>query len=264
VFEATGKLESLAVAELTAAGLPVVVVNPRQVRDFAKALGRLAKTDRIDAAVLAMFASRIQPEVRPLPDEKAREFQEKLSRRRQLVQMQTAERNRLQAALAKSVRASIQTVLDLLQRQLTELEDDLEQTVRNSPVWCEKEELLLSVPAIGKHTARNLLANLPELGQCSRQRISRLVGLAPINRDSGQMRGYRAIGGGRAHVRQALYMAALVATKWNPLIAQHYQKLLAAGKRKKVALVACMRKLLVVLNAILRDHKPWRLTINQT
>lgn len=257
VFEATGKLESLAVFELAAAGLPVVVINPRQVRDFAKALGLLAKTDRIDASVLALFASRIQPEVRPLPDETTREFQEKLARRRQLVQMQTAERNRLQAALGKRVRASIQAVLALLERQLGELDDDLEQAVRKSPIWSEKEELLLSVPAIGKHTARNLLANLPELGQCSRQRISRLVGLAPLNRDSGRMRGYRAIGGGRAHVRQALYMATLVATRWNPLIARHYQKLLAAGKRKKVALVACMRKLLVILNAMLRDGQPW-------
>ena len=257
VFEATGKLESLAVYELSAAELPVVVANPRQVRAFAKALGLLDKTDRIDADVLSLFASRIQPEVRPLPDEKTREFQEKLARRRQLVQMQTAEGNRLQAALSKKVRASIQTVLTLLERQLSEIDDDLERAIRNTPVWHEKEELLLSVPAVGKQTARNLLANLPELGHCSRQRISRLVGLAPISRDSGQMRGYRAIGGGRAHVRQALYMATLVATKWNPPIAQHYRKLLAAGKRKKVALVACMRRLLVILNAILRDRTPW-------
>jgi transposase len=264
VLEATGKLETLAVVQLQAAGIPVVVANPRQIRNFAKALGRLDKTDRIDAGVLALFASRVQPEVRPLPDEKARELQEKLARRRQLVQMLTAESNRLGTVASKKVRASLENVLGFLKQQLAELDDDLDQAIRSSPAWREKEEILLSVPGIGHVTARQLIVNLPELGQCSRQRIARLVGVAPVNRDSGTLRGYRAIAGGRAQVRQALYMATLVATKHNPVIARHYQKLLQAGKRKKVALVACMHKLLVTLNAMLRERKTWHPTTATT
>lgn len=264
VLEATGKLETLAVVQLQAAGIPVVVANPRQIRNFAKAIGRLDKTDRIDAGVLALFASRVQPEVRPLPDEKARELQEKLARRRQLVQMLTAESNRLGTVSSKKVRASVENVLHVLQQELAELDDDLSQAIRSSPAWREKEEILLSVPGIGHVTARQLIVNLPELGQCSRQRIARLVGVAPVNRDSGTLRGYRAIAGGRAQVRQALYMATLVATKHNPVIARHYQKLLQAGKRKKVALVACMHKLLVTLNAMLRERKTWSPVIAAT
>lgn len=264
VLEATGKLEALAVVQLQAAGIPVVAVNPRQVRDFAKALGRLDKTDRIDANVLALFASRVQPEVRPLPDEKTRELQEKLARRRQLVHMRTAESNRLGTVSSKRVRASIEHLLHVLKQQLDELDDDLDQAIRNCPTWREKEVILLSAPGIGNVTARHLIVHLPELGQCSRQRIGRLVGVAPVNRDSGTMRGYRAIAGGRAQVRQVLYMATLVATKHNPVIARYYQKLLQAGKRKKVALVACMHKLLNILNAMLRENRPWNPSIATT
>jgi transposase len=262
VLEATGGYERPVVAELAAARLPVVVVNPRQVRDFARAMNRLAKTDRIDAIVLAMFARLIQPKVRPLPDEKAAELQEKLARHRQLVQIRSAEQNRLAHAQTRAVRNSIQVVLEVIGKQLDQLDQDTDALIRESPVWCEKENLLRTVPGIGPHTARALVADLPELGRCSRQQIAFLVGVAPLNRDSGTMRGTRTIWGGRAQVRQALYMATLVATRHNPMIQKHYQHLLQLGKKKKVALVACMRKLLCILNAMLRDHQPWELAPN--
>lgn len=257
VVEATGGYERRVVAELMAAGLPVVVVNPRQVRDFARATGRLAKTDRLDAQCLARFAEAIRPPVRPLPDEATVQLQERLARHRQLVQMRTAEGNRLAQARSGTVRESIQRVLQVLDEQLKDLDEEVEQQIEESPVWREKDRLLQSVPGIGPQTARTLLSSLPELGQCSRQQIAFLVGVAPLNRDSGTKRGPRTVWGGRAHVRQALYMATLVATRYNPLIRKYYRHLQEEGKQKKVALVACMRKLLGILNAMFRNHETW-------
>ena len=264
VIEATGGYQRAVVAALAAADLPVVVINPRQVRDFARATGRLAKTDRIDAQVLAQFGAKIRPEHRPLPDEKTLELKEQLTRRRQLLEMITAENNRLQQTRSGAVRQSIKKVLQLLRRQLCQLNDDLDRSIRDCPVWREKQNLLKSVPAVGDQTTRTLLIELPELGRCSRQQIAALVGVAPFNRDSGMMRGRRTIWGGRANIRAVLYMAALVATRHNPVIRVYYQRLLAAGKCKKVALVACMRKLLTMTNAILRDQKPWTNPLNPT
>lgn len=258
VLEATGGYERAVVAELAAAGLPVVVVNPRQVRDFAKATGRLAKTDAIDAKVLALFAIAIQPPLRPLDDQQTQAFAELLTRRRQLIQMRVAESNRLAQARDRRVRKSIEGVVKLLERQITAIDDEIDRHIQNSPIWKAKEQLLLAVEGVGPTTARTLLAELPELGTTSRQQIAALVGLAPFNRDSGKMRGKRTIVGGRAPVRNVLYMATLTATQRNPVIRKHYQHLLDQGKRKKVALVACMRKLLTILNAMLRDNKPWR------
>jgi transposase len=258
VLEATGGYERTLVAELAAAGLPVVVVNPRQVRDFAKATGRLAKTDAIDAKVLALFAVAVQPPLRPLNDQETQVFVELLTRRRQLIQMRVAESNRLAQARDRRVRKSIEGVIKLLDRQTAAIDDEIDHHIQNSPIWKEKQELLLAVKGIGPTTARTLLAELPELGKASRQEIAALVGLAPFNRDSGKVRGRRTIAGGRASVRSVLYMATLTATQCNPVIRKHYQHLLAAGKRKKVALVACMRKLLTILNAILREKKIWR------
>jgi transposase len=257
VLEATGAYERAIVAELAAARLPVVVVNPRQVRDFARAKGRLAKTDQIDAAVLADFGHAIQPPQRPLPTADALQMQEKLARRRQLVEMITAETNHLEHAAAATVRKSIQAVLHLLQKQLDQIEKDLDQTIRQSPLWQEKADLLRSVPGIGPQTSRMLVIQLPELGHCSRQEIAALVGVAPLNRDSGTFRGRRTIWGGRRDVRTCLYMATLAATRSNPKIRDHYQRLQAAGKPKKLALAACMRKLLTILNAIVRESRPW-------
>lgn len=258
VIEATGGYERAIVAELAAASLPVVVVNPRQVRDFARALGRLAKTDQIDAAVLADFGHAIQPPQRPLADAETRQMQEKLARRRQLVDMITAETNRLEHVTTAGVRRSIAAVLKLLGKQLQQIEDDLDQAIRRSPVWQAKADLLLSVPGVGPQTTRTLLVQLPELGHCSRQQIAALVGVAPLNRDSGKHRGRRTIWGGRSEVRACLYMAALSATRFNPRIRPHYERLLAAGKCKKLALTACMRKLLTMLNAMVRDNRPWK------
>ena len=258
VLEATGGYERLVVAELAAAGLPVVVVNPRQVRDFAKATGRLAKTDAIDAKVLALFAVAIQPPLRPLEDQQTQAFSELVTRRRQLIQMHVAESNRQGMARDRRVQKSLEDVLDMLDRQVAVIDEDIDKHIHNSPIWKAKEEVLLAVPGIGPTTARTLLAELPELGTASRQEIAALVGLAPFNRDSGSMRGQRRIVGGRAAVRSVLYMATLAATRCNPVIRSHYQQLLAKGKRKKVALVACMRKLLTILNAMLRKNEPWR------
>lgn len=261
VLEATGGYERIIVAELSAAGLPVAVINPRQVRDFAKATGRLAKTDAIDAKVLALFAVAIQPPLRPLEDEQTQLFAELLTRRRQLIQIRVAESNRLAQARDRRVRKSIEGVIKLLDRQVASLDDDIDQRIQDSPIWKEKEELLLAVEGIGPTTARTLLAELPELGTASRQEIAALAGLAPFNRDSGTLRGQRRIIGGRASVRSVLYMATLTATVRNPIIRKHYLHLLAQGKRKKVALVACMRKLLTIVNAMLREKQPWRPTL---
>jgi transposase len=257
VMEATGGYERRAAAELMTAALPVVLINPRQARDFAKATGRLAKTDRLDALALARFAEAIRPPVRPLPDENTAELQEKLARHRQLVQMRTAEGNRLDHACSEAIRQSIRAVLKLLDQQIESLDNDIQQRVQESPAWRDKDRILQSAIGIAARTSRVLLFKLPELGQCSRQQIAFLVGLAPLNRDSGKMRGTRAISGGRSEVRRALYMATLVAVRHNPVIRDFYQRLLLLGKKKKVALVACMRKFLCILNAMIRDGKTW-------
>jgi len=224
VLEATGHYEQLFVSALLAEALPVVVINPRQARDFARAIGKLAKTDAIDAAMLARFGRTVQPEIRPLADQKTLLFQEKLARRRQLVQMHTAESNRLKQARSEPVQQSIGQMMDLIKQQLADNDDDLGRMIHDCPAWREKEQLLKTMPGIGKQTARILLIQLPELGRCSRQQIAALVGVAPINRDSGKRRGQRTT------VRCGLYMATLVASQHNPVIKAHYQHLLALGK----------------------------------
>lgn len=260
VVEATGGYEMPCVAALAAAQLPVVVVNPRQVRDFAKSTGQLAKTDRIDAAVLALFAERIRPAVTIIPDETTRELDSLITRRRQLVDMLQAEKNRLGQAIGRPQRAakkSLKKHIAYLERELAMADGDLQRLVRESPVWRERDDLLQSVPGIGPVVARTLLAELPELGRLDRRAIAKLVGVAPMNCDSGMWRGRRTIQGGRASVRAVLYMAALVAARRNPTIQRFYQRLLAAGKPKKVILVACMRKLLTILNHMMRTGQPW-------
>ena len=264
VIEATGGTEQLLVAELVAAQLPVVVINPRQPRDFAKSTGQLAKTDAIDARILAHFGYAVRPPLRTLPDEKARELQEFLARRRQLVQMRTAELNRQQQTRNAKVKASLKTVLETLELQLKDIDRELDQRLRDSPVWRETQELLQSTPGIGPQTARTLIAELPELGTLSRQKIATLVGVAPINRDSGTFRGRRTIFGGRATVRSALYMATLSAVRFNPAIKAFYQRLVLQGKKKKLALVAAMHKLLTILNTLLRNKQPWKDTTIRT
>lgn len=258
VVEATGGYERALVAELAAVNLPVVVINPRQVRDFARAMGQLAKTDRIDAQVLAKFGLAVKPLRRPIPDQQAAAFQARVARRRQIVAMITAEKNRLGQAYDKRVKRSVKCIIKALQTQLDEIDGDMDRLIKDCPAWRDREDLLKGVPGIGDVTARTLIAELPELGNCSRQEIAALVGVAPINRDSGMFRGQRHTWGGRAQVRSALYMATLVATRFNPIIKEHYNRLLAVGKAKKVALVACMRKLLTILNAMIRENKPWK------
>ncbi|MAG35597.1 MAG: IS110 family transposase [Dehalococcoidia bacterium] len=258
VLEATGGLERLVASTLATAGLPVAVVNARQVRDFAKATGQLAKTDALDAQVLAHFAAAVRPAPRPLPDVQTEELAELLARRRQLLKIRVAEQNRLQRAATLRVRRRIQAHLRWLTRELARVDDDLDQALRDSPLWQAQEDLLRSVPGVGPGLTRALLADLPELGTLSRQQIATLVGVAPLNRDSGTWRGRRSTWGGRRTVRAALYMSALTATRYNPLLRTFYRRLCAAGKAKKVALTACMRKLLTILNAILRDQTPWQ------
>jgi transposase len=256
VLEATGGLEQPAAAALAFAGVPVAIVNPRQVRDFAKAVGRLAKTDRIDAAVLAHFAEAIRPEARPLANEQARELAAVLLRRRQLLAMITAEGNRVRTA-PKTVGRRIEAHLRWLRKELTRANEDLARTVRESPVWREKDDLLRSVPGVGPTLSATLLAELPELEHLDRRRLAALVGVAPLNRDSGTLRGIRTVWGGRSGVRTTLYMATLSATRHNPAIREFYGRLCAKGKPKKVALTACMRKLLAILGAVLRNRTPW-------
>ena len=256
VLEATGGMELPLVGALAAAGLPVVVINPRQAREFAKATGRLAKTDAIDAQVLAHFAEAVRPQLRPLPDAAAQELSALMTRRRQLIEMLTAEKNRLRAA-ARAVRPDIQEHIHWLERRLADLDGDLSQTIRSSDIWREKDDLLQSAPGVGPVVSTTLLADLPELGALNRKEIAALVGVAPLNRDSGTLRGRRTVWGGRSKVRSALYMATLVATQRNPVIRIFYQRLLSAGKPKKVALTACMRKLLTILNAMIRSRTPW-------
>lgn len=257
VLEATGGYEAALAAGLAAGNLPVAVVNPRQIRDFARAMGRLAKTDQVDAAVIALFAERIRPEPRPLPDAEARALAELVARRRQVLGMVVMETNRRHAARNPRVRAVIDETLAMLRSQLARLDADIDATVRASPVWREAENLLTSVPGIGGVTARTLIAELPELGTLDRRRLAALVGVAPVNQDSGLQRGYRAIAGGRASVRNVLFMATLVAVRWNPLLKAHYEALLGRGRPKKVALIACIRRLVGILNAILRTKTPW-------
>ncbi|HLE02918.1 MAG TPA: IS110 family transposase [Dehalococcoidia bacterium] len=257
VLEATGGLELPVVAALAAAGLPVVVVNPRQVRDFARATGKLAKTDRMDAMVLAHFGEAVRPQPRPLPDSQTQALEALLTRRRQVVGMLTAEKNRLHTT-RPPVQQHIQRHIAWLEESLAKLEADLEGALRQSPLWREKEDLLRSVPGVGPVLSLTLLAQLPELGTLDRRQVAALVGVAPLNRDSGTLRGRRTVWGGRAPLRAALYMATLVASRYNPVIRAFYQRLCAAGKPKKVALTACMRKLLTILNAMLKHRTPWR------
>jgi transposase len=256
VLEATGGLEVPLAGALAAAGLPVAVVNPRQVRDFAKATGRLAKTDTLDAAVLAHFAAVVRPTPRPLPDAATQTLAALVTRRRQLVEMLTAERNRLGSA-PRALRAELQAHITWLQRRLARLDTDLGQAIRTSPAWRVQDDLLQSVPGVGPVLAVTLLASLPELGRLNRKAIAALVGVAPLNRDSGTFRGRRMIWGGRAAVRAVLYMGTLVAVRHNPVLRAFYQRLRAVGKLPKVALTACMRKLLTILNAMLKYRTRW-------
>ena len=258
VMEATGGYETIVASAVAAAQLPLAVVNPRQTRDFARATGKLAKTDRIDAAAIAHFAEAVRPPARPIADAEAQALGELVARRRQVIQMIVAERNRRRRATQGRVLRAIDRHLELLQSELSELDGDIDGAIRKSPVWQADAELLVSVPGVGPATSRTLIADLPELGHLDRRKIAALVGVAPINRDSGTMRGRRTIAGGRPAVRTALFMAALVASRKNPIIAPYYDKLRAAGKTAKQALTACIRKLVVILNAILRDRKPWQ------
>ncbi len=246
VLEATGGLE-----------MPVAVVNPRQVRDFAKSLGLLAKTDSLDAQVIAQFAQRVCPTPRPLPDVQAQEISALLARRRQLIQMRTAEENRLGSTMMPALRQEIQEHLAWLEERLQRLDDDLGNRLRESPLWREKEDLLRSVPGVGPVLSSTLLADLPELGTLDRKQIAALVGVAPINHDSGRRKGQRHIRGGRAQVRSTLYMATIASTRCNPIIRFFYLRLCAQGKPKKVALVASMHKFLIILNAMLKHRTPW-------
>lgn len=257
VLEATGGLEVPAAAELAAAGLAVAVVNPRQARDFAKATGQLAKTDRIDAESLARFAQAVRPTPRPLKDPQTQALEALLVRRRQLLEMLVAERQRL-ARASKPVRKGLKAHIRWLEKQLQELDTDLTHTIKSSPVWREQDDLLQSVPGVGPVLSHSLLAQLPELGTLNRRQLAALVGVAPYNCDSGTLRGQRHCWGGRAPLRAVLYMATLSAIRFNPRIRPFYQRLTDAGKAHKVAMVACMRKLLTILNAMAKNHTAWQ------
>ena len=258
VLEATGGLEQPAAADLALAGVPVAIVNPRQVRDFAKATGKLAKTDRIDAAVLAHFAEAVRPQPRPLADEHARELSAVVLRRRQILAMTTAEANSRARTAPKALRKRIEAHLRWLRKELARVDGELERAVKESLLWKERATLLMSVPGVGPTLSATLLAELPELEHLDRRRLAALVGVAPLNRDSGTLRGIRTVWGGRSGVRTTLYMATLCATRHNPAIREFYGRLVASGKPKKVALTACMRKLLTILAAILRNRTPWQ------
>jgi transposase len=263
VLEATGGVERAVTRALASAELAVVVINPRQVRDFAKATGQLAKTDTIDAEVLARFGEAVRPALRPLPDEVTLQLRAGITRRRQITEMIVAETNRL-SATSKAVRKRINAHLRWLESELKRADKDLDQSIRQSPIWRENEDLLRSVPSIGPVISRTLLAELPELGRLNRKQIAALVGVAPLNRDSGTLRGRRSIWGGRATVRAALYMGALVASRRNAVIQTFYRRLRNAGKAPKIALVACMRKLLTILNAMIKHKTHWSEIISQT
>lgn len=267
VLEATGGYERRLVAALGGAALPVVVINPRQVRDFAKSTGQLAKTDRIDAHVLASFGARIRPDLKPLPTDEQEELRALLARHEQLVQMLVAEKSRLLQAEGQgrhALRKKIRHHIKFLEREVTMLDSDLDDTLKKSDLWREKDDLLQSVPGVGKITSRSLLGLLPELGAVTAGEAAKLAGLAPLNRDSGKYRGSRHITGGRARARAVLYMATLTATRCNPVVKHWYQRFLAAGKAKKVALTACMRKLLVVLNQMLKTNTRWQPNLQTT
>lgn len=255
--EATGGFETVVVAALAAAGLPVAVVNPAQVRSFARALGVRAKTDPIDAAVIARFAEATRPAIRPLPDEETIRLSDMVARRRQIIQMIVAEKQRGKRA-GRAMRKSIARLLKALEKELSEIDKDIDDAVRGSPDWREKEDLLASVPGVGDVTARTLLAELPELGTLTRRKIASLAGLAPYTQQSGQWRGKSFIAGGRASVRSAVYMAAVSAARCNRSLKPFYKRLVDAGKPKKLAIIAVARKLLTILNAIIRDKKPWQ------
>ena len=257
VLESTGGLELPLAGALAAASLPVVVVNPRQVRDFAKATGRLAKTDVLDAQVIAHFAEAVRPEVRPLPDSDTQELHSLTARRTQVMEMLVAEKNRLGRA-SRAVAPRIRAHIQWLEQELEDLDQGLQQTLHRSPVWREQDGLLRSVPGVGPQLSVALLSDLPELGKLGRRQIAALVGVAPMNRDSGTMRGRRTVSGGRARIRAVLYMGALVASRHNPVIRSFYQRLLAAGKPKKLALTACMRKLLTILNGMVKSGQHWK------
>lgn len=257
VLESTGGLQMPLVGALAAAQLPVVVVNPRQVRDFAKATGKLAKTDTIDAHVLAWFGEAVRPEIRPLKDRQAQELTALITRRRQLVEMLSAEKNRLNTApqpICKDIKAHILW----LEKRLHNVNNDLDKAIKESPAWREKDQILQSAPGVGPVSSTTLLACLPELGQLNRRQIAALIGLAPFNRDSGAFRGRRTIWGGRADVRAALYMSTLSATRYNPVIRAFYQRLTNAGKAHKVAMTACMRKMSIILNTMIKNNTPWQ------
>lgn len=256
VAEATGGFERAAIAALAASGVPVVVANPRQVRDFARATGQLAKTDQLDAGILALFAERVRPAPRPLPDAAAQLLDAVLTRRRQLIEMLGAEKNRLGFA-PRPLHRGIREHIRWLERQLDDVTADLAAQIEHSPVWRAKDDLLQSVPGVGPIVSVTLLGELPELGTLTHKQIAALVGVAPLARDSGTLRGKRMVWGGRASVRTALYMAALCGRRWNPQLRSFYERLRAAGKPKKVALIACARKLLTILNAMLRDNARW-------
>lgn len=257
-MEATGGFETIVAAGLAAAGLPLAVINPRQIRAFAQAAGKRAKTDPLDAQVIARFAQALRPEPRPVADEQAQALGELVARRRQLVEMMVAERNRRRSLSQPRLIKGVDRLLAALQQELTGLERDIDETIRGSPVWREAEELMTSVPGVGEKTARSLIAELPELGRLDHKRIAALAGLAPYNRDSGRFRGQRRIAGGRAPVRTALYMAATVAARHNPVLKTFAERLRAAGKRPKQVLIAVARKLLLILNAMLRERRPWQ------
>jgi len=258
VMEATGSYEMCVASVLSITGLPVAVVNPRQVRDFAKSTGKLAKTDTLDAHVLAHFAEAIRPEVRSLSDEQAQQLHALVVRRRQIIEMMVSEKNRAYVS-HKSIQEQVRKHIEWLENELKELENDIGESIRESPVWREKDKLLQSVPGIGPITSGVLLASLPELGLLDRKKIAALVGVAPFNRDSGNMRGKRTVFGGRSHVRSMLYMATLTATRYNPVIKQFYDRLIQVGKATKVAIMACMRKLITIINAMIRYSEPWRI-----
>jgi len=255
--EATGGFETIVAAALVGAKLPVVVVNPAQVRAFAQALGKRAKTDPIDAAVIARFVEATRPEVRPLPDAETTALADLIARRRQIVQMIGAERQRAQRA-SRRMKRSIGRVIGVLEKELADLDGEIGENIRGSSAWRDKENLLKSVPGVGPVIARSLIADLPELGTLDRRKIAALVGLAPWTRQSGNWKGKSFIGGGRSNVRSLLYIAAMVAARHNPTLRVFHQRLIAAGKAKKAALIAVARKLLTILNAVLRDQTPWR------
>jgi transposase len=258
IMEASGGHEITLAAELGAAGLPLAIVNPRQVRDFARGIGKLAKTDAIDAFVLARFGETNRPEPQPIPTDEQKQIKELVTRRRQLVALRVSEKHRIHSARSTRVQQSIRTVLATIAGELEAIDRDIDDLIRNSPVWREKEQLLRTFKGVGPVTARIVVAKLPELGKVDRQEIACLVGLAPLNKDSGKMRGKRMITGGRKEVRDALYMAAVCAIRHNKLMKPFYERLTKAGKAYKVAIVACMRKMLVILNAMVRENQPFQ------